>query len=229
MVIEGVRCVMRISGISLKNGSRPLWKPSYSNDRHGFQVEARSATVARDTRRRWFGGAARGDRSSRGKKATAAVAGSPSVRKPLLRDTDGRYPGLAEAARKHVERRTETERRRCQLRDRARVGQPPTFAPTSHASANFYASGIERVRDSGVVRMDVSSSRLFANFGNIRSSALPSALHFSPWQWTACRIPNGVSRREVAPGPRKKAANRREDEGENITPRVPVIRPRTWR
>lgn len=125
MVIEGVRCVMCINGISLKNGSRPLWIPSYSNDHYGFQVEARSATVARDTRRRWFGGAARGDRSSRGKKATAAVAGNPSVRKPLLRDTDGRYPGLAEAARKHVERRTETERRRCQLRDRARIWATP--------------------------------------------------------------------------------------------------------
>lgn len=106
--------VMRISGISLKNGSRPLWIPSDSNDRSSLQVEARTATVARDTRRWWFGGAARDDRSSRKKKATAVPVCGSHYCKTRMDDIRGG----------NVEARGEKSRQRCQLCDRARRATP---------------------------------------------------------------------------------------------------------
>lgn len=129
---RGVRYLMRISGVSLKNGSRPLWIPSDDNDRFGFRVEARSVTVARNTRRRRFGW--RDERWSvePGKEDDRE---SLSMRKPLLRDTDGRYPGGGGNV-KHVERKARGRRdddASCAI---ARIEQPSTFG------ANFFrASG----------------------------------------------------------------------------------------
>lgn len=68
----GVRYVMRISGISLKNDSRPLWIPSDDNDRFGFRVEARFVTVAIQGGGDSVG-ATKDDRSSQGKKTTKRV------------------------------------------------------------------------------------------------------------------------------------------------------------
>lgn len=156
---------MRISGISLKNGSRLLWIPSDSNDRFGFRVEARSATVARDTRRRWFGGWRWSVEENRGKKTTAVPVSGSHYCKTRMDDIRGPAKQRGEESR--------GRRRRCQLRDRARRATPDLLARNFSRERELLRERNRKGAEFGEERMDVSSSRLFANFGNIRSSTQP--------------------------------------------------------
>lgn len=185
----------------VKNGFWSLWILSDDNNCFGFRVEARSASVGSDAdARRWIRGEemiAVGERRPRSASlcAEAIIAGHGWTVSGQQRRYGARGGEAGEAS--------------CAI---ARKVSPLRLSRTSRVP-NLAAGGIKGCEDREE-RTDVSSSRLFANFGNIRSFS-PAAcplFHLAGKRdepTAACRrIPNGASRREVASGARKKKAPR---------------------
>lgn len=172
----GMRYVMRISGISLKNDSRGLY---------GSHQTITTVSTFESKHVPWLSlatqgggdsvGATKDDRSSRGKKTTKRVSVCAEA---IIARHGWTISGWRRQCETRGEKSQRPTRRRCQLCDRAHTATLlDLWRELLSRARNFYARGIERVREIGYERMDVSSSRLFANFGNIRSSS-PSASRF---------------------------------------------------
>lgn len=175
-----------LAGVRLKNASRrPSWISSDDNDRSSFRVEARSAGASRPELQDGGFGATGDDQSGgEGRKARAKKTGDRQ--RSLCNGGSHYYETRMDDIRAHREATRSTWRRAGELRRApaacaiARVAVTPRRPLRSSRVRNFVpreeSRGTRRAREE---RMDVSSPRLFANFGNIRSSS-PTVLLLLP-------------------------------------------------